>query len=482
MPMNWKEIVATARLAACRCERYFTTAIMALIPHEAPGLGTVAVTKDWVMMVDPAAVERWGVEETTTAIRHEVRHCLRDHHGRGLLLGDDSPENQFLKNVAADAEINDGAEFANAKWPGEPVLPSTLPGGPMPDGLLFEEYYDALRKQAEQQQKRGGKQGKGNPKPGEKGGGSGKGDGKGTQKSNQPGEDGKGGEPGDGGGGSPQPSNEQGRLGAGWCGSCAGHAAPNEPSAEGSKGDGEKGEGEGAHGPVEGRSEVEKRRIVKQVAEAIQQESARGRGTVPGSWARWADTQLKPPKIPWQQKLAKVMRATVAYRAGAVDRRYAHSSRRQAGIGYGVGKPRLPGLRAPVPQVAVVIDTSGSMGDGEIQAAVNETAGVLKAVGSDIEFCACDAAVHALAPIRNPRDISKLVKGGGGTDFRPPFIALDKRKHRPEIVVFVTDGCGPAPAQQPDGMRTIWVLVGKHRTRPSFEGGKGWGEFIEVDS
>lgn len=462
MSMTWKEIIATARLAACRRERYFTTAIMALVVVEAPGLGTVAVTKDWIMMVDPEAVVAWGVEATTTAIRHEVLHCLRDHHGRGLLLGSDNDHD--LKNIAADAEINDGEEFKGDKWPDGCIMPSKLG---LPDGLLMEEYFDRLRKEREKQQQRG--QGNGKSGQGKSGQGSA---GQGASGS-QPGE-----QEGKGGG-----SGEKPHVGAGWCGSCAGHAVPNEPSTEGSKSkDGNDGkDGEGAHGPVEGRSEVEQRRVRKQVAEAIQQEAQRGRGTVPAGWVRWADTQLKPPKIPWQQKLAKVMRATIAYRAGAIDRKYQHTSRRQAGIGYGVGKPRLPGLRAPVPSVAVVIDTSGSMGQGELEAAVAETAGVLKAVGSDIDFCACDAEVHSLASVRNYRDLSKHLKGGGGTDFRPPFEALDKRKRRPEIVIFVTDGCGPAPAKQPEGMRTIWVLVGAHKTRPSFPSG-AWGDFIEVNS
>ena len=470
MTMTWREVIATARLAACRRERYFTTAIMALIPHEAPGLGTVAVTKDWVMLVDPEAVVAWGVEATTTAIRHEVRHCLRDHHGRGALLGADDEENQWLKNIAADAEINDGAEFQGDVWPSipgdpnsGPIMPSKLTP-PMPDGLLFEEYYAKLREQQEKQPKQG-KQGK----PG--GPGSGGGQGKPGDKK----EDGKGGKSGS----APGQGEQKPRPGGGWCGSCAGHAVPNEPSTEG-KGAGKDGDKDGKggeHGPVEGRSEVEQRRIIKQVAESIQQEAARGRGTVPGSWARWADTQLKPPKIPWQQKLAKVMRATIAYRAGAIDRKYSHPSRRQAGIGHGVGMPRLPGLRAPVPNVAVVVDTSGSMGTEEGKTAISESAGVLKAVGADVTFCAIDAQVHSLAKVRNVRDLVKLIKGGGGTDFRPAFDALAKQKRPPEIVIFITDGCGPAPEKEPEGMRTIWVLVGPSRQRPC-----KWGDAIEVDS
>jgi len=396
--LHWKEVIATARLAACKMERYFTVAIMAMVPHEALGLGTIAVTKDWVMMVDPDAVEQWGVEKTTTVIRHEVRHLLRDHHGRGSCLGGDDEDTQMLKNIAADAEINDGKEFAGAKWPGEVVLPSNLPCGPMPDGLLFEEYFAALRSAAEKQAKKGGQ---GKPKPG----------------SGQPqlgqSDSGK------------QPPGSHPMAGSGWCGSCAGHAVPGEPQhTKGTKGKAE-GSGEGA---VQGRSEVEQHRIRKQVAEAIQQESAKGRGTVPAGWVRWADAMVAPPKIPWQTKLAKTLRTFVAWKAGAVDRKYTCPSRRQAGVGYGPGKPLLAGLRAPVPNVGIFADTSGSMGQTEGEAVISESTGILKAVGADVLFLSIDAEVHSIAKVRTATDLIKNIKGGGGTDFRPAFAALARMK------------------------------------------------------
>ena len=462
--LHWKEVIATARLAACKRERYFTVAIMAMIPHEAPGLGTIAVTKDWVMMVDPEAVTTWGIDKATTAIRHEVRHLLRDHHGRGSCLGGDAEDTQMLKNIAADAEINDGKEFAGDLWPGDPVMPSNLPCGPMPDGLLFEEYFDALRKHAEAQQKQGGKQGGGKP---QQGGKQGQGQGQGQQP--QPG-GGKGSKPG---------------VGSGWCGSCAGHAVPNEPKHQhGGKGKDGKGSkpGDPGDGEVQGRSEVEIRRIQKQVAEAIQQESAKGRGTVPAGWARWADAMIAPPKIPWQQRLAKIMRASAATRAGAVDRKYQFPSRKQAGLGYGAGKPVMAGLRAPVPHVGIFADTSGSMGQSEGEAVIAESTGILKAVGADVLFLSIDAEVHSIAKVRKASDLIKNIKGGGGTDFRPAFAALSKMKRheQPEIIVFITDGGGPAPATAPPHSRVIWVLVGGHKCRPSFPSGE-WGDFIEVD-
>ena len=50
------------------------------------------------------------------------------------------------------------------------------------------------------------------------------------------------------------------------------------------------------------------------------------------------------------------------------------------------------------------------------------------------------------------------VMGRGGTDLRPPFAADLLRKHRPNLVLYFTDGCGPAP-ENPPRMPVIWVLT-----------------------
>ncbi len=141
----------------------------------------------------------------------------------------------------------------------------------------------------------------------------------------------------------------------------------------------------------------------------------------------------------------------------------------------------IPALRAPVPKVAVAIDTSGSMGAGELTSALREAAGVLAAVGAQVTLATCDAAVHGLQRVRSVADVRKQLKGGGGTDFCPVFAAMDKAPGgRPDVLIFITDGGGPAPAQAPHNMKVIWLLVGEHRCKPMSPWG-GWGEVIEVD-
>ncbi|MCL6613874.1 MAG: VWA-like domain-containing protein, partial [Firmicutes bacterium] len=76
------------------------------------------------------------------------------------------------------------------------------------------------------------------------------------------------------------------------------------------------------------------------------------------------------------------------------------------------------------------------VGGGPEAAAVREARGVLLACGTKVTFMACDTAVHQLAEVKRWQDFTKLLKGGGGTDFRPAFEAVKKLKRKPDVVVF----------------------------------------------
>ena len=46
--------------------------------------------------------------------------------------------------------------------------------------------------------------------------------------------------------------------------------------------------------------------------------------------------------------------------------------------------------------------------------------------------------------------------GRGGTDFRPPFQWVADNAIEPDIFIYITDGCGPAPEIEPD-YPVIWL-------------------------
>jgi predicted metal-dependent peptidase len=92
-----------------------------------------------------------------------------------------------------------------------------------------------------------------------------------------------------------------------------------------------------------------------------------------------------------------------------------------------------------VPNVAVILDTSGSMDDKNVSQALAELKGVLKAIGAtSVTVLVVDAAVHTVQRVFDPRQV-KLV-GGGGTDMRVGIDAALKLRPRPHVIIVLTDG------------------------------------------
>jgi predicted metal-dependent peptidase len=110
----------------------------------------------------------------------------------------------------------------------------------------------------------------------------------------------------------------------------------------------------------------------------------------------------------------------------------------------------------------------------------------MKAISADVHFAALDSRVNTFKKVRYPQQLATLLKGGGGTDFRVGFEQIEKLplQDKPKIIVFITDGQGPAPAQAPRGIDVVWVLVGAHQQVPYCgETNKPitWGETISID-
>ena len=81
----------------------------------------------------------------------------------------------------------------------------------------------------------------------------------------------------------------------------------------------------------------------------------------------------------------------------------------------------------------------------------------------------CDNTVRAVYPFRPITS----VQGRGGTDLRPPLKSEFLRKQRADLVVYFTDGCGPAPKQAPH-IPVVWCLT-PEGTKPT-----PWGEEIRL--
>lgn len=424
---------------------YFGVVLRGLVRRESTVIPTLAVSKYGVLLWNPEWVGKQTVEVLAFGLCHETMHVLLKHFDRAEALGiklepgqrpsRDLRRKAVMVNYAEDACINEelrklaaqvtsGGKAAPVTLPEDWIYPDTLK---QPDGLIMEDRYRRLLDQVQQAQQ--DEEGEGE--------GEGKGDGEGEGEG-----EGKG-------------------VGQGACGSCTGRPLPGEPAGAG-----------------DGRSEAEMARYRRETAEAVREHATRkGRGTVPGGLLIWADEMLTPPKVDWRTQLARIVRAAIAYRPGAVDLCYTRPSRRQAGLGFGVGVPVVPAFRAPIPQVAVVLDTSGSMSLDDLRAGCAELSGVLQAVGAAVTFCVCDADVHGVREVDSISTAIGMLKGGGGTSMTPAFEALAVHRPTPEVVIVLTDGLigDGYPAIEP-AFPTVWVVVGGHNERPC-----PWGEVVFVD-
>ena len=179
-------------------------------------------------------------------------------------------------------------------------------------------------------------------------------------------------------------------------------------------------------------------------------------GTVPTGLLRWAEEVLSP-KVNWRAVLAAELRRAVAEVSGAVDYSYRRPSRRSAVAGPVV----LPALRRPVPEVAVVCDTSGSMTEDLLAMVLAEVEGLLRALGlaRQVRVLACDTAVAPAQRVSSARQVELI--GGGGTDMGAGIGAAAALRPRPAVTVVLTDGYTPWPAAAPKGMRVVVGLLGE---------------------
>jgi predicted metal-dependent peptidase len=185
------------------------------------------------------------------------------------------------------------------------------------------------------------------------------------------------------------------------------------------------------------------------------QRAGREPGVVPGGLLLWAESIL-PSRVDWRRVLAAEVRRAVALVAGRVDYTYRKPSRRAATAFPVV----LPSLVRPVPEVAVVCDTSGSMVDQLLERALNEVEGILTRAGlpsGSVRVLAVDTCVHAVR--RASRASQVTLAGGGGTDMGAGIAAAAELRPRPGVVVVLTDGYTPWPERPPQGVTVIVGLL-----------------------
>ena len=203
------------------------------------------------------------------------------------------------------------------------------------------------------------------------------------------------------------------------------------------------------HDDTAALSDLDRTLLKRTVATAAADyQNTHGAGSIPEGLARWAQQTLHP-KVNWRRQLAAALRSSLHHRTGTADYTWQRPSRRQQ-----AQDPVLrPALTRPVPSIAVVVDTSGSMSEHELDQALTEINAIITSIvpGDSVRVLSVDTDVHTDQHIHNTNQIT--LAGAGGTDMATGIHAAAQT--RPDAIVVITDGWTPWPQTPPPATRTV---------------------------
>lgn len=395
--------------------------------------GALARTDGEHLFYSEQAIDRMPLEEVAGLVGHEALHCGLFHLWR---RGEREPKRW---NIAADIVTN--GLLATLMTPR-----IRLPDGGLRDKALerlsTEEVYDRLPRQRTKkpnQTKNG--EGKGNAS----GGGS-------QNKANAPADTDKQGQRGGAGakdGNYGQDENGQESEGQGGVAKLKDWLSKKlDRFAEGACRAAQRGRPPQKTIPADDIRESDPA-LEKKWEAAVQSalDHAAGRGDIPASIRRAFG--FAPSQVNWRSVLSKFVRPSERfYSFRDPDVRFADSE---------VIMPDLAGEK--LEDIVIALDSSGSIDKQAMDRFLGEVKALL-AVQPNLRpaVCVCDAAVQTWESQWAGTVASLPVTGGGGTDFRPVFDEVRKRRLHPASLVFFTDGNGAYPDQAPS-YPVLWVLT-----------------------
>ena len=211
-----------------------------------------------------------------------------------------------------------------------------------------------------------------------------------------------------------------------------------------------KGKGQDVHIYDTGKvSSAEMKRAVQTALD-----TAKACGKLPAALKRYAEEFLEP-KVRWQD----ILRTTVVTSSSRDTSTWKRPHRR-----------RLAQQRMYLPRSASfgcrlivwVWDTSGSIGQKEMNSFGGECKDIIRTCHPEQTILlGCDADIASVQEFNIHEEIdwhNVEVKGGGGTDFRPPFEWVKEQGLVPDCLIYFTDMCGPFPDRDP-GYPVIWCAT-----------------------
>lgn len=267
----------------------------------------------------------------------------------------------------------------------------------------------------------------------------------------------------------PDPPPQNGGSGKGQKGSGSGQ------SQQGGQGDSDQGQGSDPGGCGEVRdmknpdgstlspAQVEQQAGEQKVAVAQAAQQAKSMGNMPADLARLVE-EIVEPKINWREVLRRFVDqcAKNDYRWFPPNRRHVHN---------GVYLPSVKSEQ--LPPVVIAVDTSLSIGKEELNQFASEISCILADYHTSCTVLYCDTRIGNVEEF-STEDLPLTLhpKGGGGTDFRPPFRYVEETNLTPSCLIYLTDMGGKFPTEEP-AYPVLWVSSQKDETAP-------FGEVVEL--
>jgi predicted metal-dependent peptidase len=206
-------------------------------------------------------------------------------------------------------------------------------------------------------------------------------------------------------------------------------------------------------------SKAEMQKEEAKVAVAIQQaaQAARAQGKLPRSLERLVD-ELVHPVLNWREMLR-----TFIDQNARNDYTWTQPNRRHVADGLYLPSFRSRGLKPLV----LAIDTSGSIGQRELNQFQAELNDILQSYPSTINVVYCDSEIsetHTITPDQYPVELK--AESNGTTDLRPPFDWAITNVPDAGCIIYLTDLQGDSPEIDP-GIPTLWVSTTKDRDLPA---------------
>ena len=117
----------------------------------------------------------------------------------------------------------------------------------------------------------------------------------------------------------------------------------------------------------------------------------------------------------------------------------------------------LPGVHSRHLELAIAIDSSGSVDEVLLAQFIAEVESITELFGSyTIDLIVCDDRIRSHERFERGEAITYTLSGGGGTDFNPVFELIESWMQQPKILLYFTDLDGKFPPFEPP-YEVLWV-------------------------